>query len=105
MDRSYAAQRSRMKLLAKIKKASQKGKDVTKNVARAKIQAKFREEKEDIMTREGLIEAIMVEMSCGKNTKKPEFVGYRGGRAIGMKNGKRYDLGSPSERKKKKKSK
>lgn len=38
----------------------------------------------------------------GYTPPKNSFVGYKGGRAIGMKDGKRVDLGSPADRKKKK---
>ncbi len=44
MDRTHKAQLGRMELLKKIRQASQKGKDAAKNIARAKAQAKFREE-------------------------------------------------------------
>lgn len=44
MDRTHKAQRGRMALLDKLKKAGNKAADAAKNVKRAKEQSKFREE-------------------------------------------------------------
>jgi len=64
MDRTFAAQRARMELLAKLKKAAEKGKDAARIVAAKKAPInKFRRLAADVNDREELIGAIISEMN------------------------------------------